>query len=179
MRKMMHLRPFAPTNESRKYEYGCAMLRMDLPEWEGLLSEVDPMDLYEPGTGRYGIEDDPHLTLLYGLHDGVTPGQVADALEGFLGEPTEVVADGIGVFENEEYDVVKVNVAPTADLTGMNESLRSLPHTNHYPEYRPHLTIAYVRKGMGAKYRRDFRRSWVVPCRVTYSMVDGGKVDIK
>jgi 2'-5' RNA ligase len=175
---MKHIIPFGAITESRKYDYGCVMIYMDIPGWDNILSSIDPMDLYLPNEGRYGVEDEPHLTLLYGLHEEVTPAQVSKSLDGFIGEKVEIVADGISLFENKDYDVVKINVIPTTDLKDMNYSLRRLPHTTDYPDYNPHLTVAYVKKGKGHKYNRDYKLSLMVDCRVVYSMTDGTKVDI-
>jgi hypothetical protein len=38
------------------------------------------------------------------------------------------------------------------DLKRLNAKNRKLPNGNEFPEYRPHLTVAYVKKGEGKKY---------------------------
>ena len=51
------------------YEYGCAMLYFDFPEINKVHDAIDPKELYEEEDDRsYGIENEPHTTLLYGLH---------------------------------------------------------------------------------------------------------------
>ena len=38
------------------------------------------------------------------------------------------------------------------DLHRINALLRQLPHTNDFPTYQPHVTIAYLKPGQGAQY---------------------------
>jgi hypothetical protein len=44
-------------------------------------------------------------------------------------------------------------------LFDLNAALSVLPNEQTHPFYRPHLTIAYLRKGEGAKYAGDVRFS--------------------
>jgi 2'-5' RNA ligase len=37
-------------------------------------------------------------------------------------------------------------------LEEVNKRLSELPNSNQFPEYKPHITIAYVKKGLGQKY---------------------------
>lgn len=98
-----------------------------------------------------GREDDPHVTVKYGLHaDG--PDEALQALAGegparmTLGKTSLFPASG-----DHQYDVVKLDV-DSPDLHRMNAKLAKLPHTDTHPTYRPHVTVAYVKPGMGKKY---------------------------
>lgn len=51
-------------------------------------------------------------------------------------------------------DVLKIDVI-SDDLEYLNELLSSLPHTDTHPTYQPHVTLAYVVPGSGAKYVGD------------------------
>lgn len=106
----------------------------------------DPGDLHENG-----IETDPHVTVLYGL-DGVSPQQVQAIVGRF--QPFDVTFGRTGLFENEEFDVVKVE-AESPQLRELHAQLRRLPNQNERAVYQPHLTLAYVKKGVGSKYLID------------------------
>ena len=56
------------------------------------------------------------------------------------------------LFENLEFDVVKLGVIKTPKLEEINKRLSELPNSNQFPEYKPHITLAYVKKGSGQKY---------------------------
>ena len=62
------------------YKYGCVMLELNIQNWDDLTKSIDPNDVYLPEDPSHGIETDPHVTILYGLHRGVTPEQVKSAI---------------------------------------------------------------------------------------------------
>jgi 2'-5' RNA ligase len=105
---------------------------------------IDPEDLHEEGFGP-----PPHVTILYGLHDDERD-SVMEILE--QAEPPEVTVDRIDLFESDDYDVV-IFACESAGLQKLHDELSQLPNDNTHPEYRPHMTIAYVLPGKGDKYR--------------------------
>lgn len=125
---------------------GCVMMEIDLPEWPSICSMIDPADVHSEDLG---IEPNPHVTVLYGLHSFVTPQEVISVLERF--KSPNVQFGKIGIFDNEEFDVVKINVI-SQDLTNMHDALKELPCKESFYEYIPHATISYVKKGLGKKY---------------------------
>jgi 2'-5' RNA ligase len=109
-------------------------------------NQIDKEDLYnEEG---YGLETEPHITVLYGIHeqDPVIVKQSLDLV------PVEYELTGLSLFENEKYDVLKCTVE-SEDLKKLNKKCcELLEFTNDYPDYIPHLTVAYLNPGMGKKY---------------------------
>jgi 2'-5' RNA ligase len=128
----------------------------------------------EENTGR---EDAPHITVLYGIVDQA-PQQVIDLLQGkpavraTLGKTT--------LFENDEYDVVKISVE-SEDLAEFQEILwDGVEHESDYPEYKPHVTVAYVKAGCGSSYAgsTDFEGTEITFDTVVFSASDGEKTNI-
>lgn len=163
-------------NESDSYEFGCAMIEVPFDDWGQITGIIDPEDVYEvEGDRSYGIQDNPHVTILYGLHKGVSPEDIKSVLDRFSGE-LRIKIEGIGIFENEEFDVVKLNVIPDGGLQQLHEMISELPNSDQYPEYKPHITIAYVKKGSGKKYEDpSFAREVSEISEICYSMPDGSK----
>lgn len=102
-----------------------------------------------------GREDLPHVTVRYGLHQEVTSEDVGRSVAGCcdwvrlrLGHVTTFPAS-----EGRDFDVLMVHVE-SDDLRRLNRRLAQLPHTDTFPEYKPHCTIAYVRAGLGDGYAR-------------------------
>lgn len=167
------------TSTKPKYTKGCVMLDFDFPEISGIHNSINPKDVYEnPSDPTYGLEINPHTTLLYGLDEGITPREIKEALEGFVFG--ECVVHNILIFEKEDYDVLKFEVKGK-DLHESNILLTQFPHENKFPDYNPHLTIAYLKPGTGQKYVSLFEGiSYILlPTQISYSYPPSHKTDWK
>lgn len=104
----------------------------------------------------FGREDEIHITILYGLHTE-SPDVVKDLLQ--KQGPVKVRLGKMGVFTNPyKFDVVMIEVI-SDDLNRMNLLLReNVTHTNKYGGYKPHVTVAYVKKGKG--WRNNGLQLW-------------------
>ena len=139
-----------------RIEFGCLAIFLDVPVWSKITSIIRPEDIYEePG---YGIETDAHTTILYGFHDEVTSEDCfALFKENMPLEPIKIGVKGISTFSNPKFDVVKFDVN-SEELTKLNGIMRQLPHDDKFPDYHPHITIAYVKRGEGSKYIKQFEK---------------------
>lgn len=167
-------------NENNQtYPYSCAMLYFGGEQMSDLHNQIDPQDLYVEGDG-FGIEKNPHCTLLYGLHDNeVTPQQIQDVIG--KREFNTCRAHNLSLFENPKFDVLKYDI-DGGGLHETNEDLKQFPFTTDYPDYHPHMTIAYIKSGKGMDYVNKFGGSqneiYMTPSHVVYSRTDGSKHDI-
>jgi hypothetical protein len=133
--------------KDNRYEYGCAMLYFDFPEIKTFHELIQPHELYAPETGGYGLENEPHITLLFGLHsDEIDDENVLDACK--VKSYGNVTLKKVSLFKNPEFEVLKFDV-DGEDLHYVNKILTKYPHTNKYPEYHPHCTIGYLKPGAG------------------------------
>lgn len=115
---------------------------------------IEKNDLYieeaKGGDYHYGIETDVHITLVYGFTFD-NPKQVVELLDGEDGG--EVNIDGIEVFEKDDYDVLVIR-CKSKRLGELHRKLIDGTDTeDKYPEYKPHMTIAYFKKGKAKKYK--------------------------
>ena len=166
---------------THKTEYGCVMLSFDFPQMSRLHALINADDIFtDPDDPTYGLETEPHCTLLYGLHPEVTLQQLEGVINEYEFKPINL--KNISVFTNEKFDVLKFDVTP-AYLTDINSELCEFPHTTSYPDYHPHVTIAYLKSGNGARYARllSGAKATVVPTHVTYSQAGGAEsiIEIK
>lgn len=134
------------------YSYNCLMVNTPLKEWNKITSVIKKEDVYEGDS--YGIETNPHITVLYGLHEENN----IDIIKDIVKDVSEINFNltGLTLFENEKFDVLKFDVQSEI-LSELNKRLSSLPHTTDYPDYHPHLTVAYLKKGTGKKYVKEFK----------------------
>ena len=62
------------------------------------------------------------------------------------------------MFETDKYDVIKIDVKPNKELLEYRKDLiENTKNTQTYPEYTPHMTVAYVNKGKGSKYIKKIK----------------------
>lgn len=165
--------------DSTMYEYGCLMVHLNIPNWYDFLSKINPNELYQTENDRYGLETEPHCTILYGIHSDVNDQDVIDLFSGLKKSDFDLKIDGVDCFYNQEYDVLKLNVQ-SEKLHELNGLCKSLPYTSQYPDYKPHITLAYLQKGSGAKYvDPTFKTKFDNTIdKIVYSKPNGEKIDI-
>jgi len=113
----------------------------------------DDLFIKKEGDWKYGLEDDFHITVKWGI---VTkdPEEVKKAVDGYQGG--EVQLYKISLFENDEYDVLKIDADSDA-LSELNSAIsEKLETEDSHPTYNPHATIAYIKSGRGKKYITNF-----------------------
>lgn len=168
----------------QKREFSCVQLEAPKETSEKVIefskSIADDEIYVDPSDPSFGREESPHVTLKFGLHtneakdlEPVLKGE--KALTAKLGK-TDIFASK----EGAPYDVVYVTVE-SEDLKRLNKKISdSMEHTDTQPEYIPHMTVAYVKPGVGEKYKgKDaLEGTEVVFDRVQFSGKDKQKVDI-
>ena len=83
------------------HEFGCAMLYFNFPELKKIQEKIDKKDIYEEeGDRSFGLEDEPHVTLLYGFHEEVTTDQIKKVLDSLT--YTWCKVHNVSLFENEK-----------------------------------------------------------------------------
>lgn len=138
---MLDFKNWVVLNES--YTYSCVMATV---EYDKILSwakkNISKDDLYYK-ENKSGYETEPHVTVLYGLHTT----ELDEIKEIIKNEKEfEIKLGKISKFENDDYDVVKIEVE-SDKLRKLNDRLKSLKYTSTYNGYKPHCTLAYVKKG--------------------------------
>ena len=161
--------------ESPRRKYNCLMLKFEIPSWNNFVSKlIEPNDIYMTEEDGYGLELEPHVTVLFGIHDYVPLSEVKKYLVPI--KHIKCKTRVIDTFQNSEFDVVKFNVEGNY-LNQMNKKLReNVDYTLSFPEYHAHMTIGYVKPGTGDKYKKSMSNLFnFTPIAYIYSKADGTK----
>ncbi len=141
------------------YEFGCLMLSIDDKLVKDVHSEIQKRvpesEIFNDETNKYGRETDPHITVLYGLHADLSTKDIMRAVTSLGKEYLEFQILGTSIFSNPKYDVLKIDIE-SDDLVKLNSIIKKFPHTSSFPNYHPHLTVAYLKPGTGPKYTKAF-----------------------
>lgn len=133
------------------HSYACLMLDLSFisNEIKEIQNQICPCEIYdlEPG---HGLETEPHITVLYGLHvQQAKP--ITDKIDL---RPIKFKIKNLSLFENDKFDVLKFGIE-SKDLHLLNKEVcENFEHTNNYPDYKPHCTVAYLMPGTGRYYTK-------------------------
>jgi hypothetical protein len=166
--------------ENHKHDFGCLMLKTNIPNWDKILNKISDKDLYiEPNDDSYGKEVEQHITVLYGFTENTNIKKIKKIISK-LKKPIDFKITGISVFETERFDVVKCTIVSKM-LSNLNKMFsENFDNKNKFPDYNPHVTIAYVKKGLGKNYVRHFEDYIELSSNeFVYSSQDGQKIDMK
>lgn len=131
------------------HTYSCVMI--NLPEdlanqvmaWGKL--QVKDEDVVVDEKGGKGRETEPHVTVLYGLLDDKPSDLLEQVFENTA--PFDIKLGPCSVFRNDGHDVLKLEVI-SPFLHALNRNVCSVAaYENDFPDYKPHVTIAYVQPG--------------------------------
>jgi 2'-5' RNA ligase len=132
-----------------KYEYGCLMANIVDEHARKILDLnydlIDEKSLYKKGS-EYGRESQCHVTIKYGFTKSYSDSEMKKHIKSI--KPFKINTTRISIFENDDFDVVKLDVSSKI-LHDLNEKFSELPNEDEHPKYHPHITLAYVKKGMG------------------------------
>lgn len=125
-----------------------------MPKFEGLLYYAKDKEKF--WIDGYVADKTPHMTLLYGLMSSAH--NYKNYIENYLlkdWKMDEVEIDHFGYFESpyedEPYYCIVAHIKVTPELLGGNQRMEFLPHINTFAGYKPHFTIAYIKKDEIAK----------------------------
>lgn len=150
----MECEPIYIFMQNVRYDYSSVYVMLppelanEIVEWGS--KDVTDDDIYvSQNDPTYGREDQIHVTILYGLHSESSE-EIKPLLEG--AGKIKVKLGPTDLFLCQKFDVVTVYVI-SPDLRKLNAKLSTLEHTNKHGGYKPHVTVAYVKKGKGWKHR--------------------------
>lgn len=166
--------------KEKSYDYSSVQIPIEEKLAYKILSwgdeHIKESDLYEDiNDPSFGREEHPHITILYGIHTDNFK-DVQKVLKSI--KPFEIQLDNISLFNNKEFDVIKIDVIKNPKLSMLNLKLKNdLECTETYPEFKPHITIAYTKKKFGDKFigNSTFKGTTIKVKELVFSSKKNGK----
>ncbi len=126
--------------------------QVNLPPDVAKLVKAASMKIADEDLAEDGRDEHPHITLAFGVNDD-EPDNVEQVLEGE--GPITAKIGKVSMFpasESGKADVLKINVT-SRTLHRLHKKIgKEVDVTDTHPTYKPHVTLAYVKPGRGAKY---------------------------
>lgn len=154
-KKQLNAHQFEPVYEKLGInldKLGCVMLDLEAPEvdidWQDNLYYAK--DKTRKWVDGFVMGETPHITLLYGLLENAHnwKDHIEDVLWDWDLDSVEI--ESIGSFDSpykdEPYYCLVGHIKVTPELMEGHSRLELLPHINTFTGYKPHMTIAYIKK---------------------------------
>lgn len=162
-------------------KFACLMLNTESKKLADYIAElhrkIDKRDVNEDG-----LETEPHITLLYGISLSENPEKMKQWIDKILSGGVSVKVGDLSLFENNEYDVLKLDVDKENLIAFRDSCMKEFSNTQTFPDYKPHITIAYLKKGKGKKYTslEGFEKEIMLDCAIySYYDLEGKRSDFK
>ena len=165
-------------------EYAFLMIDYEMPSFiKDLQNKIPNNELYfgtdeEKKDNQYGFEKESHVTLAPCLDSDVDINKLKKLLLPL--KEYKCILNNISIFENDNYDVLKADVkCPNMHKT-YNKIKENFELHSAYKEYHPHMTIAYMQKGMADKYKKKMldKIEELTPTSFDFSYTNDKGIDV-
>lgn len=165
-------------------EYAFLMIDYEMPSFiKDLQNKIPNNELYfgtdeEKKDNQYGFEKESHVTLAPCLDSDVDINKLKELLLPL--KEYKCILNNISIFENDNYDVLKADAkCPNMHKT-YNKIKENFELHSAYKEYHPHMTIAYMQKGMADKYKKKMldKIEELTPTSFDFSYTNDKGIDV-
>lgn len=138
----------------------------------------------DPDDDSFGVEEESHVTILYGLEDVVEPEKIQNDLQEKSFQPIQFSLEEIGMFENDKFDVLYLRVEG-ASIRHLHDYLKkNYPNVDSRDIYNPHCTLCYTKKEYHDEIRqfvgdRIFNSCVMTAKSFLFSLKGNGKREIR
>lgn len=160
--------------------YAYLMVEYDTPPLiKEIQKQLNTEDLFVKD-GKYGIEQCTHTTIVPCLDNNISIEELKPYIYP-LNKYGAVLTD-ISKFDFDDHDVLKCSCASDT-IYNTNKKITSVypSHSEFSSEYKPHVTIAYVKKGICEKFMKDILSPLIIlkPKCFCFSHYDGNGNEIE
>ena len=155
-----HINKITKKKKNGDYDYSWAacILPKDIAnKIMNFANKIPDRELYIEDNGDHGREDEPHVTIKYGILTKDSR-KIQKILENEKGGKIKLGI--ISSFESDKYDVLKISIISNALHKLNNKISKGTKCHDSFPQYVPHATIAYLKCGNAEKYCEKFKNEF-------------------
>lgn len=127
---------------------GCIMLKTEALNILKLVDDAESDLAVDVKMDRSPVpgETSPHITLRFGLlnNGNIWKGAVDEVLRDWKADTITILE--VGFFTLPDSYAIVAHIKPTSELIDAHNRLGLLPNAETFSDYRPHMTLAYVKK---------------------------------
>jgi len=126
----------------KEYDYSSSQINMN-EEWTSIFLDRGRELISKKDLSGTGLETNPHVTVLYGIHDLDPSPKIVDIIETY--PRFNITLGAVSLFKEDAFNVVKVDVE-SSDLYSLRGAfMNNCYFTDKHPEYIPHMTVGFVK----------------------------------
>lgn len=141
------MKQLTESNKQKKKEYGYSFIKLDVGYTnyiKHLHKKINKEHICKPSY------QEPHLTILHG-YGNVNKNFFVNNLITYKPRVFKINIYDVDVFKNE-CDVLVLR-CQSPELLNLRKHMEKIPHTKTFKDYKPHITIAYLKPGYGEVYK--------------------------
>jgi len=172
-------------NKAQEYSYCSTQVNLDKKNSKQIIAWVKkniPEEEWYLGENETGIELEPHCTVLYGIKNSKDETKVKKLLKQNKLNYLSSKLEHLSIFTQKDYDVLFVELNDeNNDFKNANKVVKNnIDNVSTHPNYKPHMTLAYMKKGKADKYKgKQPFENMILSGNVMFCKRDGEKKVIK
>jgi 2'-5' RNA ligase len=140
----------------KRHDYSYTFVRVNGP-YKNHINELQRLINRKHFHGQ-GLEKDHHATVLYGIKTNST-NDIRKLFFDLKMKSFWIDVVDVEVFKNESDTVVLK--CKSKELLELRSKVEKLPHKKTFKDYRPHITLAYLKPGYGDLYKSYLKKKFV------------------
>lgn len=177
---MINFKQLLLADKDKSQEFGCLMALVNKKDCIPIINFkkklIKEEDLYHEidknGKDEYGRELECHITLKFGFVRDLNELEIRQLLKEQKSFVVELYE--LSKFDSDpDFDVIILK-AKSPILNRLNQLSSIYPNQDEHPDYQPHLTLGYVKKGLFPNLQKELNLQILID-KVSYSPIQGGK----